>query len=227
MVWQPMTSVYVAPLPEQPFASVAVTTIGNVPDCVGVPERTPVALFSVMPAGSVEAVLYATVPIVLPEVKVTVNGALTVPVLVAGLVTVMVWQPMTSVYVPPFAEQPLPSTTCATIGNEPVCVGVPERTPAVESESPAGSVLAVVKVKVPTVLPAVKLWLKAAFTVPVVVPGLLTVMVWQAMVSVYVVPEPLQLFASVAVTTIGKEPVCVGVPERTPPVDNVRPVGSA
>src|SRR3954468_1675350 len=163
---------------------------------------------------------------VLPEVKVTVNGALTVPVLVAGLVTVMVWQPMTSVYVAPLPEQPFPSTTWTTIGNDPVCVGVPERTPAVESASPAGSVLAVVKVNVPTVLPAVKAWLKAAFTVPVVVAGLVTVMVWQPMVSVYVDPEPLQPLASVAVPTIGNEPVCVGVPERTPPEDSVSPAGS-
>src|SRR4051812_50008569 len=93
---------------------------------------------------------------VLPEVKVTVNGVLTVPVLVAGLVTVMVWQLMTSVYVAPSPEQPFPSTTWTTIGNDPVCVGVPERTPAVESETPAGSVLAVVKGKVPTGLPAGK-----------------------------------------------------------------------
>ena len=28
-------------MPVQPFASVALTVIGNVPVCVGVPERTP------------------------------------------------------------------------------------------------------------------------------------------------------------------------------------------
>ena len=37
---------------------------------------------------------------------------------------------------------------------------------------------------------------------------------------------PKQPFASVALTVIGNEPVCVGVPERTPPLDSVRPVGS-
>ena len=143
-------------MPKQPLASVALTTIGNEPLCVGVPERTPVEPFSVMPAGSVLAVLYVTVPMVLAEVKVTVKGALTVPVLVAGLVTVMVWHPMTSVYVAPLPEQPLPSVAVTTMGNDPLCVGVPERTPAVESERPVGSVLAVVKVTAPIVLPAVK-----------------------------------------------------------------------
>src|SRR5450432_3029515 len=45
-------NVYVAPVPLQPFVSVDLTVIGNVPVCVGVPERTPVAE-SVMPAGNV------------------------------------------------------------------------------------------------------------------------------------------------------------------------------
>ncbi len=33
-------------------------------------------------------------------------------------------------------------------------------------------------------------------------------------------------FESVTVTVIGKVPVCVGVPESTPVVDRLRPVGS-
>ena len=37
---------------------------------------------------------------------------------------------------------------------------------------------------------------------------------------------PVQLLASVAVTVIGNEPVCVGVPERTPFAASVRPAGS-
>ena len=53
MVWQLMVRVYVAPVPVQPFASVAVTVIGNVPTCEVVPERMPVGVLSVMPAGSV------------------------------------------------------------------------------------------------------------------------------------------------------------------------------
>src|ERR1700756_3074762 len=136
---------------------------------------------------------------VLPEVKTSVNGALTVPVVLAGLVTVMVWQPMTRLYVAPEPLQPLPSVAVTTIGKVPVWVGVPESTPPEESVRPAGSVLAVVKVTVPTVLRGVKVWLKAALPVRVVVAGLVTVMVWQPMTRLYVAPEPLQPLPSVAV----------------------------
>ena len=67
----------------------------------------------------------------------------------------------------------------------PVCVGVPERTPAADSVRPVGSVpLLSVNVAAPMALPAVKVWLKATLTVPVFVAGLVTVMVWQLMVSV-------------------------------------------
>ena len=55
-----------------------------------------------------------------------------------------------------------------------------------------------------------------------------TVIAGQLIVRLYVGPVPEQPFASVAVTVIGKEPVCVGVPERTP-VDGLspRPLGKA
>ena len=59
--------------------------------------------------------------------------------------------------------QPFASVTVATIGKEPVWSGVPERTPAVESESPVGSDEAVVKVAgvcVPTP-DCVNVWLNA------------------------------------------------------------------
>ncbi|MDP9193281.1 MAG: hypothetical protein M3P06_16405, partial [Acidobacteriota bacterium] len=71
-----------------------------------------------------------------------------------------------------------------------------------------------------------KISLKAALTVPAVFAGLLTVMTWQAITMVYVAPVPVQPFESVAVTVIGKEPVCVGVPESTPFAANVKPAGS-
>ena len=45
-------------------------------------------------------------------------------------------------------------------------------------------------------------------------------------VRLFVGPIPLQPFESVALTVIGKLPVCVGVPERTPAADNVMPAGS-
>src|SRR3954447_1237654 len=111
-------------------------------------------------------------------VKLWLNTTLTVPLFVAGLLTVITWQPMVSVYVGPLAEQPLASTTCTVIGKLPVCVGVPERTPAVDSVRPVGSVpLLSVKVFAPMPAGAVKVWLKAMFTVPLFVAGLLTVMV--------------------------------------------------
>src|SRR5258706_15079815 len=77
------------------------------------------------------------------------------------------------------------------------------------------------------VLPAVKVWLKATFTVPVLVTGLVTVMIWQLMFKGYVTPSPEQPCESGARTTIGNEPFCVGVPERTPVGGlSVRPAGS-
>jgi hypothetical protein len=72
----------------------------------------------------------------------------------------------------------------------------------------------------------VKVSLNALLAVPLPLAGLLTVMAGQVMTSVYVAPVPVQRFASVTVTTIGNVPPCVGVPERTPAVDSVRPVGS-
>src|SRR3954451_15958233 len=140
MTWQLMVRVYVALTPKQPFASVALTVIGNEPVCVGVPERTPAA-DSPSPAGS-EPLLSVNVTgaMALPAVKVWLKGTFTVPVFVAGLVTVMTWQLTVGVYVPPTAVQPFASVTLTVIGNEPVCVGVPDRTPALDRVSPAGSV---------------------------------------------------------------------------------------
>ena len=52
--------------------------------------------------------------------------------------------------------------------------------------------------------------------------------VWQLMTSVYVELVPVQPFASVAVTVIGKLPVVLVVPESTPvDVPSVMPGGSA
>ena len=72
----------------------------------------------------------------------------------------------------------------ATIGNEPVWSGVPDRTPAAERVRPVGSVEAVVNVAVPMAALCVNGWLNGELTVPVVVDGLVTVMVWQPMTSV-------------------------------------------
>ena len=49
-------------VPKQPFESVALIVIGKVPDCVGVPDKTPLDE-SVIPAGSALDVLNVVVPI--------------------------------------------------------------------------------------------------------------------------------------------------------------------
>src|SRR6185503_1850318 len=133
---------------------------------------------------------------------------------------------MTSVYVAPVPVQPFASVAVTSIGNEPVCVGVPERTPFEPSVSPAGSVLAVVNVVVPIAFVAVNVSLNGALTVPVVVLGLTTPMTWQATNMSYGVAVPVQPFESVTVTVMTKPPVCSGVPERTPFEARVRPTGS-
>src|SRR5689334_6223756 len=110
------------------------------------------------------------------------------------------------------------------MGKVPACVGVPDRTPAADSDRPLGSALAVVKLVVPTPPDCVKVALKGEFAVPVLLAGALTVMAWQLMTRVYVAPAPMQLLASVALTVIGNVPVCVGVPESVPLAASVRPV---
>ena len=78
----------------------------------------------------------------------------------------------------------------------------------------------------PIALLCAKVWLNAASTVPVVVLGLVTVMVWQLMIRLYVGLVPVQPLPSVTVTVMGNVPNCVGVPDNVPPVPNVRPFGS-
>src|SRR2546430_6057019 len=114
------------------------------------------------------------------------------------------------------------------MGKEPCCIGVPSRTPVAKcSVKPLGSVpLNTVKLTVPCPPDCVKVWLNAVPAVPVVVPGLVTVMTRQLMGRGDVAPMPKQPFASVALTVIGEEPVCVGVPERPPPADHERSAGS-
>ena len=107
-----------------------------------------------------------------------------VPVVVAGFVTVIVWHVMVRVYVALTPVQPLPSVTLTVIGNEPVCVGVPERTPPVEREAGGQRAAVEREVLAPMAPVCVKVWLNAAPAVPVVVAGLVTVMVWQLMTSV-------------------------------------------
>ena len=92
-------------------------------------------------------------------VNCSLNGELTVPVVFAGLVTVMVWQLIVSVYgeVP---KQPFVSVALTVIGKTPLTVGVPERTPVAElSVMPVGSAPVSLHVAVPRIPVAVKFWL--------------------------------------------------------------------
>ncbi len=180
IVWHEITSVYVALVPVQPFASVTVTTIGNVPGAEGEPERTPAA-DRVSPTGSVEDVVkIAGVCVPTPVwVNVWLNGASTVPVVVPGFVTVIVWHEITSVYVALVPVQPFASVTLTTIGNVPFCPGVPESVPSAASVRPLGSVEDVVNVAVPTAPVWVNVWLNGASTVPAVTPGFVIVIVGQ------------------------------------------------
>src|SRR5438067_2595413 len=106
----------------QPLASVALTTIGKMPRWSGVPERVPLEA-NVRPAGSVLAVENVVAPMVLLAVKFWPKALLTVPVVVAGLLNVMVWQVTVRLYVHPVSLHPLASVDLTVIGNVPVWVG--------------------------------------------------------------------------------------------------------
>lgn len=155
---------------------------GKEPLCVGVPLSMPFAA-SIMPAGKVLAVLNATAPIPPVCVKVWLNGVPTVAVLVPGALTVTVWQLIVSVKLT-VPIQLFESVTLTVMGKPPVCIGVPLSVPFDANVRPAGRVLAVLKFVVPMPPVCVKVWLNGVPTVPVLVPGALTVMVWQLVVSV-------------------------------------------
>ena len=153
--WQVMFRSYLPPVPVHPLPSVTVTMIENKPVCVGVPDSRPAA-DSVIPAGSVLAVVNVAPPIAPVCVNVWLNAVAATPLLTPGFVTLIVWQPTTSVYVPLVPTQLFASVTVTTIGNEPTWVGVPESVPFAASVMPAGSVLAVVNVAPPTAPVCVK-----------------------------------------------------------------------
>jgi hypothetical protein len=73
--------------------------------------------------------------------------------------------------------QELASVTVTVIGNEPVCVGVPDSTPFVASVRPVGRVpVARVNVAPPIAPDCVKVSLNGAAAVPLPFAGLVTVM---------------------------------------------------
>src|SRR5258708_34892916 len=80
--------------------------------------------------------------------------------------------------------QPCESVTSTVMGKLPTTVGVPDSTPLVENERPAGSApLARVNVAVPMAPVFVKVWLKGTPAGPLVTAGLGTVMMLQQMGS--------------------------------------------
>src|SRR5437016_3678423 len=104
-----------------------------------------------IPGGSAPVVDQVIVPTPLVCVNCSLNALPAVPMVLAGFVTVMVWQVMTSGYVGPLAAHPLPSVKVMTMLNGPDCVGVPERTPVIAlSVTPLGSMLAVLKEPTPS-----------------------------------------------------------------------------
>src|SRR5438067_12390414 len=177
-----MVSVYVLPMPEQPLASVTLTVIEKTPVWVGVPERTPPD-DSETPDGNEPLLIVKIAGVCVPtplcvKVKLPLSGVLYVPLLELGFVTVMVWQEMVSVCVGPVPVQPFESVTLTVIANVPGTCGVPERTALADSARPAGNVpLATENVAVPIAPLCVNVALKGESTVPVLLPGFVTVMV--------------------------------------------------
>src|SRR5205807_939558 len=161
MAGQVIVNVYGGFVPVQPLESVTVTTIGKAPLPLGVPESVPLAA-SVRPVGSVEEVVNVAVPMAPLCVKLIERGVPAGLLVVAGLATVMVGRLMAGVEGGRVPVRPLPAVTLTVIGKEPVTVGVPDRRPALESVSPAGSEpLLSEKVAPPMAPDCVKVWLKA------------------------------------------------------------------
>ena len=92
-----MIRLYVAPVPLQPLASAAVTVIGNVPTALVTPERTPLVVFIVMPAGSEPVTDHVMAPLPPVCVNCSLNAEPAVPRLFAGFVTERTLQAMFSV----------------------------------------------------------------------------------------------------------------------------------
>ena len=110
-------------------------------------------------------------------VNVALNAAPTVPAVVPGFVTLIVWQLMVRLYVAAVPVQPFASVTVTTIGKVLCCRVVPESRPEDDSVMPVGSVEAVENVTAPWPPVCVNCSLNGAFTVPVVLTGFVTVIV--------------------------------------------------
>ena len=120
----------------------------KVPPAVGVPESTPVAALKVTPAGSAPPVrlkVYGAVP-PLAEIVCDVAMPTVAATSIAGLTaTVGAFTTSVTAEVPLYGPEPVVASVPFTVMLKlPAAVGVPERTPALESVMPAGNVLTVV-----------------------------------------------------------------------------------
>ena len=88
-------------------------------------------------------------------------------------------QLITKLYTGLVPVQLLLSVTVTVIGKVPAWVGVPLNTPAADKLNPVGKVLTVVNVTGNAPPDCVKVWLNGVPAVPVVTPGLVTVIVGQ------------------------------------------------
>ena len=164
---QLMTRLYEL-VPKQPLASAALTLIGNVPVWVGVPERTPAK--KVIPVGRLPYSVKIVAPT--PALWVKVTGGYTTPAVPEGIdpgPTLIVGQ-LTIMLYASVPKHPFESVALTMIGNVPVWVAVPDKSPPVERLIPVGNVPVSVNVIVPT--PPVWVNVAPAKTTPAVPEGM-------------------------------------------------------
>jgi len=162
MVWAEMTKRGTSRwFPCSHSRSVTVTVIGNVPRLRRCAGETPEAE-RVRPSEAVLEVVKVTAPIAPLCVNVALNGVPTVSGRSARIGDCDGLAGDRQCVRRASAGAAFESVTLTVIGNDPVWVGVPERTPEAERLIPAGSVpLASEKVAVPFAPLCVKVWLTA------------------------------------------------------------------
>jgi hypothetical protein len=157
------------------------------------------------------------------------------PALAAGSVagdSVIVGTAIISVYdkLPAYGPAPVLESVAVIVNvSDPPAAGVPLRTPALVSDMPAGSPLAV---NVYGDVPPLAVIVVDVYATPTVPGGSVdgdSVIMGAAMVSVYarlpVYGAPVPVLESVAVTVTLNVPPAVGLPDSTPALVSVRPAG--
>src|SRR5947199_60080 len=132
-----------------------------------VPERRPVDVLKLRPAGSEPVNDHVGEPTAPLCVNWAEKGEPAVPAVVSGFVTAMFWQLIVRLYVAPVPVQPLTSVATTTIEKLVCCMVVPCSVPLGSSVKPLGSVLAVENVVAPWPPVCVNCWLNGVPTVPV------------------------------------------------------------